>query len=394
MAKFIIGSTGFPPFDNPPDLPDRPDPPVRRRLTRKEIERDVRPLDVAAREAMMLCLETHDRRFDRLPIPVRYRASGAIEAWTIARSIAGRDGAKLAAAFADHNRPVMELQSELDDFVTGCLGEAPFDADHRDLCEIYTQSAISQAFWLRKGALYEPTSALHRLLEASDIASDVPVSLLRLPAPAICIVPEPALRDSHDGFEAVMVFEHGSPAGWTENRCLTFCGWPHEDSPKLDLPVTFFSIEAGGNNASLQRIIAGLSVHFPMDDESMVFWRRALDYVVKVLLYLSLDVAPVIHERPYSTAPRRPAAPGKRKRLEQFEALESLYDRYIVGPAVLPEPSCTSASSNSTDHEVRAHWRRGHFRMQAHGPGATLRKLIFVMPVLVRADRLGVDAAP
>jgi hypothetical protein len=385
--KPLIGSTGLTPHVSPLD------PPVRHRLTRKEIERDVSPLNVAVRDAMMTCLETTRHRFERLPIPVRYRASGAIESWTIARRLAGRDGAKLAAALADPTHPVLELQNELDDFVTRCLGEAPFGEDEGELSEIYTRSAFSQAFWLRKGALYEPTSALHRLLEASDVASDVPLSLLRLPVPAICIVPEPALRDRHDGFEAVMVFEHDSPAGWNENtRCLTFCVWPHENLPRPNLSVVFLSVEADGHNDSIEQVITELSARSGLEHKSTVRWLDILDYVVKVLLYLSLDVAPVIHERPYSTAPRKPAALGKHKRLEQFEAIEGLYDRYVVGPAVLPEQSEPSASSEGLDREVRAHWRRGHFRMQAHGPAAAQRKLIFVMPVLVRADRLGADA--
>jgi hypothetical protein len=163
--KLTFGNTGLIPHG------DQFDPPVHHRLTKKEIERDVSPLNVAARDAMMACLETTRHRFDRLPIPVRYRASGAIESWAIARRLAGRDGAKLGAALADPNHPVMELQNELDGFVARCLGEAPFGEDERNLPEIYTKSAISQAFWLRKGALYEPTSALHRLLEVSDIAS-------------------------------------------------------------------------------------------------------------------------------------------------------------------------------------------------------------------------------
>lgn len=35
------------------------------------------------------------------------------------------------------------------------------------------------------------------------------------------------------------------------------------------------------------------------------------------------------------------------------------------------------------ERKVRTHWRRGHWRNQAHGPGRTLRKLIWVMPMRV-----------
>lgn len=32
------------------------------------------------------------------------------------------------------------------------------------------------------------------------------------------------------------------------------------------------------------------------------------------------------------------------------------------------------------------HWRRGHFRSQPHGPGNTLRKRVFIEPVMVNAE--------
>lgn len=36
--------------------------------------------------------------------------------------------------------------------------------------------------------------------------------------------------------------------------------------------------------------------------------------------------------------------------------------------------------------EMSAHWRRGHWRIQPHGKGRTLRKRVWIMPVLVRSD--------
>lgn len=40
-----------------------------------------------------------------------------------------------------------------------------------------------------------------------------------------------------------------------------------------------------------------------------------------------------------------------------------------------------------THGHVAAHWRRGHWRNQVHGPGRTMRKLIWVMPVVVGAKQ-------
>lgn len=51
-----------------------------------------------------------------------------------------------------------------------------------------------------------------------------------------------------------------------------------------------------------------------------------------------------------------------------------LYDR---------ERDDTERDSDGQGGPVRPHWRRGHFRNQAHGPGNSLRKLIFVKPLMV-----------
>lgn len=41
-----------------------------------------------------------------------------------------------------------------------------------------------------------------------------------------------------------------------------------------------------------------------------------------------------------------------------------------------------ASASLGAGHPV-THWRRGHWRNQAHGPGRSLRKLIWVMPMRV-----------
>lgn len=46
-----------------------------------------------------------------------------------------------------------------------------------------------------------------------------------------------------------------------------------------------------------------------------------------------------------------------------------------------------------TGAEMPAHWRRGHWAMQAHGPQHSLRKRILRPPVFVRADRFLGDRA-
>jgi hypothetical protein len=41
----------------------------------------------------------------------------------------------------------------------------------------------------------------------------------------------------------------------------------------------------------------------------------------------------------------------------------------------------------TTGKEIKTHWRRGHWRNQPHGSGLLERKLIWIMPVIIRKDR-------
>ncbi|MEC4775164.1 hypothetical protein [Burkholderia cenocepacia] len=111
--------------------------------------------------------------------------------------------------------------------------------------------------------------------------------------------------------------------------------------------------------------------------------------VRKMLLYLNARDAQVVQDRAYSNAPRHFPGLGKRKRTERLAEIEQLYDRHVVGPAILDAEAAGSVPSDSAQREVSDHWRRPHFRMQPYGPQAALRKLIFVGPTLVRPDRLG-----
>jgi hypothetical protein len=45
------------------------------------------------------------------------------------------------------------------------------------------------------------------------------------------------------------------------------------------------------------------------------------------------------------------------------------------------------STDNFTGREMGCHWRRGHYAMQPYGPGSSLRKRIFRLPVLVREDK-------
>ena len=117
-------------------------------------------------------------------------------------------------------------------------------------------------------------------------------------------------------------------------------------------------------------------------------WRATLDYIAKMLLYLTLDEAIITPQRSYTDAPRAFPGLGKRKKMERLAEIELQYDRHLVGPAVLPDAP-NERRGGGVHHEVTGHWRRPYFRMQPHGPRNTLRKLKLIDWSIVRPDRLG-----
>ncbi|WP_244115928.1 hypothetical protein [Burkholderia cepacia] len=86
---------------------------------------------------------------------------------------------------------------------------------------------------------------------------------------------------------------------------------------------------------------------------------------------------------------RRLPNAGLGKRTKRLAQIEMLYDRHVIGSAVLDAMPDLSSPSDGTHREVRGHWRRLHFKMRAHGPQRSLRKLVSFGLTIVRADRLG-----
>ena len=358
-------------------------------------------------EAFLRTRVSWEPEFRHLPQPIRFRASGALHAWTRALDLtpAGRAAREALA------QPAKVYDEGLAALVDGVSDQISFDPDMRPqlqpvLKDLFLRSSNHLAFWLRGGALYEPTLPLSSLLGGTDLSADLPWHLLTVPSPALCILPHPEHRQHCSNANAVLVFEHGPLQDQaTGRRAFTFimcrdnadgastntCVLPvaSEDdtlrsSFEMMMEVSLSRAEARGQSPEqLRPLLQGELL--PM-----------LEYTAKVLLYMRLGAAQVREYTPYSTAPRVFPGLGRRKREERLAQLEQLYDRYIVGPATWAETELGNAGDELTaGHELPPHWRRGHFRQQAHGPRGSLRKLMFIAPTIVRADRLEslIDAA-
>ena len=115
-------------------------------------------------------------------------------------------------------------------------------------------------------------------------------------------------------------------------------------------------------------------------------YRSAMRLVVNALCYLTAypdDISTVWPEGTPENLKKRSESEDKKTAAKAISKLASMgYNPvYIGGGRVAEQREVTGISAHH--HGVATHWRRGHWRNQAYGPGMALRKLLWIMPVLV-----------
>ncbi|AXW32891.1 hypothetical protein CJO88_05800 [Ralstonia solanacearum] len=344
------------------------------------------------KSAIEKSIQSEDEVYARLPIPVRYRASGAIEAWKQLRQATGRSGAEFSRLLVTEG--IAYLLEKFETYIRTWTGRPLSAVTDASGAWHAKRSVAWQAFSASDGALYEPTPAMHRLLDASYIADDVPVGMIQLPANALCIIPDTSWWDHDGGIEAITIVRHELEAEGQRNGWLSFMAWTHHRQ-RSHRSANVLQLSLADPQRTIRSLLEeivpqeGRIDTAPNAQNVREYWGQVLDYAIKMLLYLTVRDAQVVHDRAYTDAPRTFSGLGKRKRAERLAEIELLYDRHIVGPAILDAESIPSLSTDRTSREVRGHWRRPHFKMQPHGPNSSLRKLAFVGPTIVRPDRLG-----
>ena len=276
--------------------------------------------------------------------------------------------------------------------------KVPWERTHRDewLSLLYL-TTYHLAFWMRNGALYEPTLQLRGLLGSTDLAQELPFHALTLPCPTLCVIQPPPRRNNDT--DCIIVFEQDvAPDCAPARRSLTFVAWRDADHGPIADELTLLIDDENASLLDRYQALANDPVEVSSEsfkspkaelERSIVNWPVDLDYLTKVLMYLKLDAAQIGQFMPYTEAPKEFPGLGRRKREVRLAEIEQLYDRYIVGPASWRDTGMgADADHLDTGHELPAHWRRGHFRLQPHGPQASLRKVMFIAPTIVRADRL------
>ncbi|MEJ7805994.1 MAG: hypothetical protein WKG03_08775 [Telluria sp.] len=240
-------------------------------------------------------------------------------------------------------------------------------------------------FWRRPHALIELTPTLQQLLARSDLGNDISVALLSPPMPACFIrfgeeMQHGALMPHLDGFafrriDGVYVFQ----TTFAGERGLALVAIYNVDN-HLGLGISGITVVIRDEGELLVHVIDRISTK--MNPEHRAHHQALAQMCTKVFLYWNVEQARRVVETPYSNAIQQLKQLGPKKAAKLRRRMDSLYDRILLGPLALPE------FSFAPHGEVSPHWRRGHFRMQPHGPHQSLRKVIFIAPTLVRADRL------
>ena len=293
--------------------------------------------------AIVRTIESFQPTLRHLPVPVRFRASGALRAWQAALNELGDAGAA-RTALADDSVSLLDARRAL---VAGLVPHVRIGAGAEQVVVPMLQTMLRfssdmLAFWMRNGALYEPTLPLGALLGSTDIAQDLPLELIEPPAVTLCVVPPWQQRHHCANASAILVFEHGAAAAQAPaQRVLTFLALrPQPDGITTDELVLPVKDEHEALHDVFHRTAAftrenAAAAGFELDEEldkAAAEWRLILDYVLKVMLYMRLENAAVRSLMPYSSAPKEFPGFGRRKREAKLAEVEQLYDRYIVGP--------------------------------------------------------------
>ena len=143
-----------------------------------------------------------------------------------------------------------------------------------------------------------------------------------------------------------------------------------------DQGLTLTSSRRQGGERRAKKLRAG----FPI-------FRKALNLVVNALCFLTAYPDEATAEWPSDAPPSlvKKADAGKsykEKRRAESKLLPLGFTRINFCRLHRQGKQSTAAAAGP----AKTHWRRGHWRNQPHGEGRSLRKLIWIMPVLVNAD--------
>lgn len=137
-----------------------------------------------------------------------------------------------------------------------------------------------------------------------------------------------------------------------------------------------------------ERNLALINIRKGEWEEGAALLRKATELVVNCLFYIESigadkeltpgrDVPPELHVKWQQTSPARRFKVAQKLGSEGYTMVRLMGDEVQQG----------SSPPETGRADVSTHWRRGHWRRQAHGPQKSLVKRVWIRPVLVNPTR-------
>lgn len=326
--------------------------------------------------------------------------------WQIGRRAAqrgdvGPDGSTDDAAILQASKRAL-YTPHLADLLASPTQTPESRATHEQWAAAMDLPAVVGQYELHGRQIFDMSSGLVQMLQHTDIR-DCSFQNLQLPFPALYM---------HFGRQAGITLE--APTGEPEYIDGALIAHAKSDTAEF-LRVALSCVEDSGDRARrtmayvalhteamrlpvLEGIQAGVEYFFDGRADGVAGWvndfweerRRhagkaalaALPLIVNGLFYLENPPRP--HRVALgATTPKEVVAQWERTPADRRRKLHSKLnaDGYTLVHLVGEEIKHTG--SGVGDSTVATHWRRGHWREQAHGPRMSLRKRILIKPVLV-----------
>lgn len=267
-------------------------------------------------------------------------------------------------------------------------------------------ATVGVAFPARQGRILRATDGLEAMLMHTSMEASLPTALFKPPHPATYVHFGPLWREKISALLGPALALTGAKAGEaTAHGCYLF--QTRSDCPHCGQNrrvIGLYLVVELHDHPGLYSICGGADEVLHDEDapleETLVSKLNAgvpgglfgvlpgalVSLLAKLFLYLQADAARVVQHNDHTALSKRLGQVGSKKIGKLQRRSERLYDWTEAGPL--------NAPVGLHHGELPPHWRRGHLRHQPHGPHHSLRKLIFIMPTLVRSDRFhGTDAA-
>lgn len=281
-----------------------------------------------------------------------------------------------------------------------------------------------------QGNILTTSDIIDKMLEDTDIGDDIPSSYLRPPF-SCCFIEFTESRCSN-----IKIFNEQSGEHILEGVYICdvtiepnspqmeryYQNYPNSIDPKKPLRIVemMFTGSPLGKQNILDDALRIQEFHIQNDSNTIKtdlteilalygsdsdfvgdldYLKNMLDHMAKVLLFTNCKQYrdTVFNERDEILKKIESLkSPGKIKKLHT--KLKKIYNRIIIKPEDRIVYDNVSTLEHSSGHKPKAaHWRRGHFREQPYGPGATKRKILFIAPTVVGgifADKKSYDVKP